>query len=101
MPQIAIFGWLIPVIGFPATLALIGMVSLLGVIVVRHGLNQEKPESPDKEMMASASESDATSPTLEEITPEIEEEYIDIFEAPSDYVEVFEDKFAIRNDKQE
>jgi MFS family permease len=42
-PQIAILGWLIPVIGFPATLLICSGVAMLGVLVVRYALTQEKP----------------------------------------------------------
>jgi MFS family permease len=42
MPQIAIFGWLIPIIGFPTTLLCVGCISLCGVFVLRHGLNQPR-----------------------------------------------------------
>jgi hypothetical protein len=45
MPQIGIFGWLIPVIGFPTTLFLIGLISLAGVFIIRHGLSLPKPPS--------------------------------------------------------
>ena len=45
MPQIGIFGWLIPVIGFPTTLFLIGLISLAGVFIIRHGLSLPKPVS--------------------------------------------------------
>jgi hypothetical protein len=46
IPQIAIFGWIIaiPVIGFPLTLALCGLISLGGVLLIRNGLHQERPE---------------------------------------------------------
>jgi hypothetical protein len=45
IPQIAIFGWIvaIPIIGFPLTLALCGLISLGGVILIRNGLHQERP----------------------------------------------------------
>jgi MFS family permease len=43
LPQIWIFGWLIPTIGFPLTLALCGLVSLCGVLLIRKGLHQPKP----------------------------------------------------------
>jgi MFS family permease len=43
MPQIGIFGWLIPVIGFPTTLFLIGLISLAGVAIIRHGFSLPKP----------------------------------------------------------
>ncbi len=42
-PQIAIFGWLIPVIGFPATLLICSGISLSGVLVIRYALSLEKP----------------------------------------------------------
>ena len=52
IPQIAIFGWLIPTIGFPITLAIIGIISLGGVIIIRKGLNQPKPVLAKKEVAA-------------------------------------------------
>lgn len=42
-PQIAILGWLIPIIGFPATLLICSVVSLSGVLVIRYALTLEKP----------------------------------------------------------
>lgn len=42
-PQIAIFGWLIPAIGFPATLLICAVVSLSGVLIIRHALSMERP----------------------------------------------------------
>jgi hypothetical protein len=42
-PQIAILGWLIPLIGFPATLLICSAVSLSGVFVIRYALSLEKP----------------------------------------------------------
>ncbi|MHA2243184.1 MAG: hypothetical protein ACXACE_16430, partial [Candidatus Thorarchaeota archaeon] len=47
IPQIWIFGWLIPVVGFPITLVSCAMVSLVGVLMIRRGLNQPKPEPTD------------------------------------------------------
>ncbi len=47
LPQIAIFGWLISNIGFSFTLILCGLVSLIGVILIRHGLSQTKPFAQD------------------------------------------------------
>ena len=43
LPQIWFFGWLIPTIGFPLTLLLCGLVSLIGVLLIRKGLHQLKP----------------------------------------------------------
>ncbi|TFG32143.1 MFS transporter [Candidatus Thorarchaeota archaeon] len=42
-PQIAIIGWLIPIIGFPATLLICSAVSLSGVLIIRYALTLEKP----------------------------------------------------------
>jgi len=42
-PQIAVIGWLIPIIGFPATLLICGTVSLSGVIIIRYALTLERP----------------------------------------------------------
>lgn len=44
IPQIAAFGWLITIIGFPLTLASCGIVSLAGVLLIVHGFRQEVPE---------------------------------------------------------
>ncbi|RDE14066.1 MAG: hypothetical protein C4K48_07045 [Candidatus Thorarchaeota archaeon] len=44
IPQIALFGWLIMIIGFPLTLAGCGIVSLVGVIMIVHGFRHEPPE---------------------------------------------------------
>ncbi len=43
IPQIAIFGWLIPEIGFPMTLILCAIISLSGVLVTKHALGLERP----------------------------------------------------------
>jgi MFS family permease len=43
MPQIAVFGWLIPIMGFPATLVCIGLINVVGVLIIRKGLHQPKP----------------------------------------------------------
>jgi MFS family permease len=42
-PQIVILGWVIPLIGFPATLLICAGVSLIGVMIIRHALSLEKP----------------------------------------------------------
>ncbi|MFW9848284.1 MAG: MFS transporter [Candidatus Thorarchaeota archaeon] len=65
MPQIAIFGWLIPIIGFPATLVSIGLISVVGVLIIRKGLHQDKPA----ERAAASPE-----PSLEEIDSSFTEE---------------------------
>ena len=43
IPQIAIFGWLIPEIGFPMTLLLCAIISLSGVLVTKYALTLERP----------------------------------------------------------
>lgn len=40
IPQVGILGWLVPIIGFPGILTICALVSLVGVIIIRHGLNQ-------------------------------------------------------------
>jgi MFS family permease len=44
IPQIALFGWLITLIGFPLTLASCGVVSLLGVLMIVHGFKHDVPK---------------------------------------------------------
>ncbi|TFF91369.1 MFS transporter [Candidatus Thorarchaeota archaeon] len=48
IPQIALFGWLIPLAGFPLTMALCGLISLLGVMMIRKGLSYPKPTPTDE-----------------------------------------------------
>lgn len=43
MPQIGLFGWLIPIIGFPTTLIIIGLINIVAVAIIRKGLHQPKP----------------------------------------------------------
>ena len=43
-PQIALLGWLIPAIGFPATLLICAGVAMTGVVIIRYALHQEKPQ---------------------------------------------------------
>jgi MFS family permease len=45
-PQIVIFGWLIPIIGFPTTLLMCACISLVGVLIIRYALSLEKPVIP-------------------------------------------------------
>ena len=62
-PQIAILGWLIPVIGFPATLLICAAISLSGVVVIRYALTLEKPIVKDIE----AATKKVEMPSIEEI----------------------------------
>ncbi|MFX1484208.1 MAG: MFS transporter, partial [Promethearchaeota archaeon] len=78
IPQIAVFGWIIavPIIGFPLTLTLCGIISFLGVLMIRNGLHQEKPE-PEEECWANGTEK--TQP-LEEVISDDESEYKDLID---------------------
>ncbi|MHA3963541.1 MAG: MFS transporter [Candidatus Thorarchaeota archaeon SMTZ1-45] len=51
IPQIALFGWSITIIGFPLTLAACGLISFMGVLLIVHGFRHEPPE-PDGETWA-------------------------------------------------
>ncbi len=43
IPQIALFGWLLTIIGFPLTLLSCGIVSALGVLLIIKGFKHERP----------------------------------------------------------
>jgi MFS family permease len=43
IPQILVFGWIISDFSFSLALAGVGLISLLGVLLVRHGLSHTKP----------------------------------------------------------
>ncbi|MGY5854259.1 MAG: MFS transporter [Candidatus Thorarchaeota archaeon] len=43
IPQIALFGWLIPIAGFPITLASVGIIAFFGAVMIRKGLSYPKP----------------------------------------------------------
>lgn len=47
IPQIALFGWLITLIGFPLTLASCGLVSLIGVVFIVNGFRHEVPKTEE------------------------------------------------------
>lgn len=76
IPQIALFGWLITIIGFPLTLASCGVISFTGVILIIHGFRHEAPE-PDGEAWANGdavllpTEPEPDELSLEEIDKEI------------------------------
>jgi hypothetical protein len=74
IPQIAVFGWLITIIGFPLTLASCGVISFLGVVLIIHGFRHDAPE-PDGETWANGDAVKSTEETkelgLEEIAVEI------------------------------
>ncbi len=71
IPQIAIFGWIvaIPGIGFPLTLALCGIISLVGVILIRKGFQYEPPEI-DEETWANGNGITEPDETSEEVVGE-------------------------------
>jgi hypothetical protein len=77
-PQIVIFGWLIPIIGFPITLLCCALISLAGVLIIRYALTLEKPvvavETPQDETIGMTNEKDDTSEAdvlLEELADEV------------------------------
>ena len=59
IPQIALFGMLVPMYGFPLTLTGIAIVSFVGVLLIRHGLAQPKPVPTEETWMTPSTESDA------------------------------------------
>jgi hypothetical protein len=63
-PQIAILGWLIPVIGFPATLLICAGISFSGVVVIRYALTLEKPVVKDLDV---ESKKEENADSIEEI----------------------------------
>ncbi|MBY8998620.1 MAG: MFS transporter [Candidatus Thorarchaeota archaeon] len=79
-PQIAIFGWIIPIIGFPATLLICAFISLIGVLIIRYALSLEKPvitrETPQVESADETIELDDASEAeqlLDELAEEVEQ----------------------------
>ncbi len=58
IPQIALFGMLVPMYGFPLTLTGIAIVSLVGVLLIRHGLAQPKPIPTEDTWATPSMESD-------------------------------------------
>ena len=82
-PQIVIFGWLIPIIGFPATLLLCACISLGGVVIIRYALSLEKPVIPTDSPQAEVAGEDITSydaskaeMLLEELADEVVEQVV-------------------------
>ncbi|MHA2027043.1 MAG: MFS transporter [Candidatus Thorarchaeota archaeon] len=77
-PQIAILGWIIPVLGFPATLLICAGVSLVGVLIIRYALTLEKPVvkceavSTDKATEYVIQEEQVNIPLAEELLDELE-----------------------------
>ena len=59
IPQIALFGLLVPMYGFPLTLTGIAIMSLGGVLLIRHGLAQPKPVPAEDTWTTSSTESEA------------------------------------------
>ena len=58
IPQIALFGMLVPMYGFPLTLTGIAIISLGGVLLIRHGLAQPKPVPTEDTWTTPSKESD-------------------------------------------
>ncbi len=55
IPQIAVFGWLISV-SIPLTLILIGMISTVGCLLIRKGLQHPHPQELEQEFKESSDE---------------------------------------------
>ena len=70
MPQIAIFGWLIPIIGFPVTLVSIGLINVIGVVIIRKGLHQPKPAERADASQVPSHENGSSFPEEEKSTVE-------------------------------
>jgi MFS family permease len=91
IPQIALFGWLITIIGFPLTLIGCGAVSLIGVILISHGLKQPTP-IPEGETWASTAPQGGTE-VVEEIDisgaekEEVVDDMEDIFAQVEDLIQ--------------
>lgn len=76
-PQIAVLGWLIPILGFPVTLLICSGVAMAGVVVTRYALNQEEPEvqrssQQVEKTQAEESEEYETNLTTEEVLEDLE-----------------------------
>ena len=76
IPQIALFGMLVPMYGFPLTLTGVAIVSLMGVLLIRHGLAQPKPiptedtwatPSPESDVLGDKSSEEFTEPWPTEV----------------------------------
>jgi MFS family permease len=48
IPQVAILGWLIPLVGIPSVLVLSGLVSSAGALILRLGFSYQKPLLEDR-----------------------------------------------------
>lgn len=66
IPQIALFGWLLTIIGFPLTLMSCGVVSAIGVLFIVHGFRHERP------VIEEATWGDVETSTEEAVLPELE-----------------------------
>jgi len=77
IPQIALFGWLLNIIGFPLTLMSCGVVSAIGVLFIVHGFRHERPiieEATWGDVKAPFEETPAiVSEVLAEESPELKE----------------------------
>ncbi len=56
MPQIALFGWLTRIWGFPLTLLSCGLISLLGVLMIRKGMKFPRPVAADVPTVATTTQ---------------------------------------------
>ncbi len=73
IPQIAIFGWLIPIIGFSWTLVLCAAISLSGVLITRYALGLERPVVEVESSTAKTEEDTVEDAIIEEVGIEKQE----------------------------
>lgn len=66
LPQIGLFGFLIPTVGFPMTLTLCGVVSLIGVLLTRKGLSFPKPILSEESWAKKSAEANEVTDNIEE-----------------------------------
>ncbi|MFW9769259.1 MAG: MFS transporter [Candidatus Thorarchaeota archaeon] len=67
-PQIAILGWVIPILGFPVTLLICAGISLIGAMIIRYALTLEKPVVEYEAVSADASKDVEQQEELREIS---------------------------------
>jgi MFS family permease len=72
-PQIAVMGWVIPLIGFPATLLICAVISLMGVFIIKYALTLERPKiESNEEKLESIGEEQSVEFESENLVEEIE-----------------------------
>jgi MFS family permease len=74
LPQVIIFGTLLPLVDFPITLLLVGLVSLMGVGLIRRGFGSPKPAKVDDIAPVVSEEAEVSKPAIDALDEEIEED---------------------------